>query len=617
MCDTVTHAPPIYYTPTYAPPTYILISHAVFSGSFACSKIQAMSSKVCQQSTPKKARTARPPVPFTSSHPTMTWVSEILATLDSELKALKGQPAHDFGGISAFSTSEYEKAMTENGEYDCNVTLAQHAIMRLEHPDIWPVVGAIKRLKANVFTSDTGEPLAVFPHAIFVRAVSAIDAPEQCERLHRSAYLFAFLASWVEAKNAGKKDIADAFLKVAHRVRTKFLLLQCDDAADRMKWNLAEEIDSMADNGASLVGYKKTFGVVVVQTNLQNRGLAHDATAVFAWFSKVRWSSESDTLSIKEVNRHIRVHSRLSANAIITQRLDLAESRFGRRHALAFLSTLELICAKTTVPNNFELSRSLLLWAVEGTVVLMLRGCIKSDIGRRVLGTKIVPKLLLVRRITLFLLNRFKYTSAPGTIYLEGYEPENVGKTLFGSFAAFHRAYPAGDSMEQCSEDKTRVFAEPSSFLTKLTETHVTVLEFLARLLSCSGDIDNIVSSAVGQDATMSAETFFQRRNDLATCCLFDLSDVTEKHRQETKIPEPVARQIADHDEAASTSEPEHEPPEPQPDPKNRISEDSKNSRLYFSKLAFSEAARARLDSVEPKMFAEIFLMQSSASCSG
>ena len=98
----------------------------------------------------------------------------------------------------------------------------------------------------------------------------------------------------------------------------------------------------------------------------------------------------------------------------------------------------------------------------------MLRNCMKSDVGRDTLGTRIVEKLLLIRRIALFLLNRFKYKSVPGVPYLEGYEPENVGQTLFGSWAAFHRAYPVGASLEQSAEDKTPPPAEPATFLTKL-----------------------------------------------------------------------------------------------------------------------------------------------------
>ena len=213
-----------------------------------------MAPKSSSGPSPKKARTAAaavgktPPPPAPSaSHPTLVWMVEVLGTLDGDLATLAAEPAHDFGGICAFSPEGYKSAMADCGEYECNVTLAKHALLRLEHADAWPVVGAVKRLMATVFSGASGEPAAVFPHAISVRAVSATDAPEKCERLHRSAYLFAFLASWADAKKAGQGDAAAAFFATAHRIRTRFVLLPNDDAASRQKWNLAEETDSMAD----------------------------------------------------------------------------------------------------------------------------------------------------------------------------------------------------------------------------------------------------------------------------------------------------------------------------------------------------------------------------------
>ena len=556
----------------------------------------------------KKARTAAAAVGKTPPaqplpHPTMAWMAEALCTLEKDLKTLAGEPAQDFGGICAFSPKMFKKAMTDNGEYECNVTLAQHALLRLEHTDAWPVVGSVTRLMATVFCSESGEPAAVFPHAISVRAVSATDAPELCERLHRSAYLFAFLASWAGAKKAGQEDIAAAFFATAHRVRTKYLLLPNDDVANRKKWNLAEETDSMADNGASLVGYKKTYAVVAVQKDLQARGLEHDAAAVAAWFSTVRWNSQSDALPVKEVNRHVRVHSRLSANPLIKERLDLAESRFGRRHTLAFVATLDILCGKTTVQDNTQLSTALLLWVVEGTVTLMLRGVVKADVGRETLAAKIVPKLLLVRRIALFLLGRFKYKSVPGATYLEGYEPESAGKTLFGSWAAFHRAYPVGAGLEQSAVDKMPPAAEPSSFLTKLAESQVAVLEFVASLLSCTGDIDQVVAHAVALDDKMSAESFFERRTELVRDGLFDLAEVTEKHARDTKTPEPAAGGEVDPGRKEAVTVPADQPKTPEPQPDLDEAQD-KNSAVHFPLLRFSEAAQARLDSVEPARFA-------------
>ena len=554
-----------------------------------------------------KTQSAQAPLASSTAHPTLTWMTEVLSTLDDDLKTLAKESAGEFGGIGAFCPGKYKESMSKHGEYECNVTLSKHAILRLEHTDVWPVVGAIKRLMATVFRSEDGDPAAVFQHAISVRAVSNTDAPEQCERLHRSAYLFAFLASWADSKKAGHQELSAAFFATAHRIRTKFLFLPNDDAANRLKWNLMEETDSMTDNGATLVGYKKTFGVVGVQQDLQRRQLAHDAAAVAAWFKTVRWNNDSEALGTKEVNRHIRVHGRLSANPLISVRLDLAESRFGRRHALAFLPTLDTLCGKTSVQSNPQLSTALLLWVIEGTVTLMVRGYIQPDISREVLAGKVVPKLLLVRRIALFLINRFKYKSQPGAIYLEGYEPENVGKTLFGGWASFHRAYPVGMSMEQGTDDKTPPSAQPAAFLTKLAASHAALLEFVASMFACQGDIDVIVSHAVALDAAMSAESFFERRTDLVRDGIFDLADMTEGYKRDAKTPEPAidppAVEVAP-EEAPAEAAKSGGAPEEQPDPEQPEPEPNKNSLVHFPLLRFTEAARARLDSVEPRRFA-------------
>ena len=177
---------------------------------------------------------------------------------------------------------------------------------------------------------------------------------------------------------------------------------------------------------------------------------------------------------------------------------------------------------------------------------------------------------------------------------------------MFGSWAAFHRAYPAGAGMEQSAEDKTPPSAEPATYLTKLAESQVAVLEFVASLLSCTGDVDQVVSHAVAFDATMSAESFFERRSELVRDGIFDLAEVAEKHARDITTPEPAACDEVDPGQKAETA-PAEQPasggtPEPQPDP-DRAPEEDKNSVVHFPQLRFSEAARARLDSVEPKRF--------------
>ena len=158
----------------------------------------------------KKARTAGAGEEA-DVHPTLVWMTEHLNVLDGDLELLKTAGPVPFGGICAFSPEGYKSSMSEHHEYECNVTLCRHAIMRLEHKDLWPAIGAIKRLMVAVFTSADGDPMAVFPDTISVRAASDTDAPEQCERLHRSAYLFAFCASWAGANKAGKADLSATF----------------------------------------------------------------------------------------------------------------------------------------------------------------------------------------------------------------------------------------------------------------------------------------------------------------------------------------------------------------------------------------------------------------------
>ena len=62
--------------------------------------------------------------------------------------------------------------MTDDGEYECNVTITKRKILHLEHADAWPTIGAVTRLVGPVLSDSTGEPVACFPHAITVRATS-------------------------------------------------------------------------------------------------------------------------------------------------------------------------------------------------------------------------------------------------------------------------------------------------------------------------------------------------------------------------------------------------------------------------------------------------------------
>ena len=68
-------------------------------------------------------------------------MSDAVHTLDSELQQLKGEAAVAHGGIAAFCPAQYQMATASCGECECNATLAHHAILCLEHMDVWPAVG--------------------------------------------------------------------------------------------------------------------------------------------------------------------------------------------------------------------------------------------------------------------------------------------------------------------------------------------------------------------------------------------------------------------------------------------------------------------------------------------
>ena len=88
---------------------------------------------------------------------------------------------------------------------------------------------------------------------------------------------------------------------------------------------------------------------------------------------------------------------------------------------------------------------------------------------------------------------------------------------------------------------------------------------------------------------------------------------MTEMHKRDTKTPEPaidppaveVAPKEAPADPAESGVAPEQQlDPEQQPDPEPPEPESNNNSLVHVPLLRFTEVARARLDSVEPKRFA-------------
>ena len=182
-------------------------------------------------------------------------------------------------------------------------------------------------------------------------------------------------------------------------------------------------------------------------------------------------STVKKTKSQKRVLSYSKVHKRFEPDIIA--RLDAAETHYSRKHVFAGIVFLEQVCSKTSIPENPALQSNLLLWCVEGLLVMMLRKDIKPDIGRETAINKLVPKMLLMRRIVMWLGSRFRYAKDPEFLYREGYDPTMVMNTLFSSWASYHKHFPKGKIMELDAKPEEQDMA----FLSKLPESQRHLIE--------------------------------------------------------------------------------------------------------------------------------------------
>ena len=199
--------------------------------------------------------------------------------------------------------------MSAHGEYECTVVVTQHKLLKFEIDGVYPATGSIVRCSKFVFWHPTANTCkACWPCTIPARATSALEAPvDGFERLHYSAVLFGFLYCWAQAKKQGNAKLASQFETAAKQCKTRFVLLPNEDEAKRRKRSLDEEKDSLRDNASSMIGYKRTIGVIDVTQSLKNRSLDHDAQAIADWFNTVSFNSEEDKITKQVVLSHMKV----------------------------------------------------------------------------------------------------------------------------------------------------------------------------------------------------------------------------------------------------------------------------------------------------------------------
>ena len=232
--------------------------------------------------------------------------------------------------------------MVADGVYECNLSLKDFKLLSFADGQNNPcTIGAIIRIYESEYRdSQTGKPCAKVDDAFLIRAASAesYPVPGEVERMTGDAAFFGFLHGWAQAKKNNEKVEAASFQKLAKSIRVRFKLLSDWDDCAREKWRAVERMTSKAEN-MRLVGFRKSIGVVNARDDLKARNQPHIAQAVADWFDSVQFSDEQ--LTLKVVERYLRVHTRVTADPAIPFILITMESIHGCRHALASISTLD------------------------------------------------------------------------------------------------------------------------------------------------------------------------------------------------------------------------------------------------------------------------------------
>eukprot|EP00974_Lingulodinium_polyedra_P049347 4742342-Lingulodinium_polyedra.AAC.1 len=376
----------------------------------------------------------------------MLWIHQsILEPLRKELKDLSRNKPKSYAGLQAFNEADFKANMMEHGEYECMEVASKHKIGTFEHAGAPQSIGDIVRIAQQVWSDkESGSWVANgFTHAVTVRAVSKID-PSACtmEPVHRAAYLLAFMFAWAQATQNGESTAAD-FKTRARQVRTRFLYLPDTDEYERRKWTMQETAVELADN-TNLTGYQRVLAVVGVRDMLAARSLPCTNVAVAAWFKKANMSTTQEPLTAKTIGIYTKIHGRVHGLGRATALLVQLNSLFGRKHVLAHVSVLDYACQKTAMPDASALAAKVLEYVVEGLAVLMLRGDLKQDATRDHVVQKVIPALLLIRRCTVYLVNKFRFKDEADKHYLENRAPSCVLQKVFGNYSTYHDSFPKG-----------------------------------------------------------------------------------------------------------------------------------------------------------------------------
>ena len=429
----------------------------------------------------------------------------------------------------------------QDGEYECTVLATHLEATRFEVQDSFPAVGVLERLsqqhwfsKGTALSQEGGQCLAGnFAYPVVVRALSKEDlsASVPFVPLINQAYFVSFLLGWVEAKEAARapdatassKALARSFAIRARSVRVRFVYLPTADAVQQKKWQLQESVSELGDAVQFNWGYKRVLALAEVQSTLKERNLPHDHNAVAKWFKSVKFASSTEAVTQRTAARDLRIYERLGQDRQTVFWLEIGEAHFGRQWPLAYVTTLAEVCAKTALGQKEQaaLEQKLVQWVVGGITVHCLRGSLARDTPRDIVSKQIVPVLLLVRRVVVYLANRFPFVNEEGKEYAAGRSPRVVISTVFANWQAFHEAYPKGakatvllpEALSQeepaaSSQEAARSCSTASTFAACLPGPQQKIIELLRSLLDFRPDIKGLLWNSIQKDVNMTGEVF-------------------------------------------------------------------------------------------------------------
>jgi hypothetical protein len=179
------------------------------------------------------------------------------------------------------------------------------------------------------------------------------------------------------------------------------------------------------------------------------------------------------------------------------------------------------VCAKTAIGQTDQaaLEGKLLEWVLGGITVQCLRRTLARDTSREVVAKQTVPVLLLMRRVMVYMSNRFQFLNEEGKEYAAGRSPRNVISEVFGTWQSFHAVYPKGapataglpkaSSQDKEGGQEESVSCNPAStFAACLPAPQRKIIEFLRVLMDFRVDIKAVVCNSIQKDINITAEVF-------------------------------------------------------------------------------------------------------------